>query len=59
MHYTPLENCHVENGILGKDFNLGVIGSFFHAFTPLSRTSIFVNYIPYFIGGFSTNYIIF
>jgi hypothetical protein len=24
----------MKNAILGKDFNLGTIGSFFHAFTP-------------------------
>jgi hypothetical protein len=29
MHYKPIENYHVENVILGKDFNLGTIGSFF------------------------------
>jgi hypothetical protein len=33
MHYKPIENCHEENAILGKDFNLGVTNSFFHAFT--------------------------
>jgi hypothetical protein len=33
MHYEPIENYHVENVVLGNDFNLGVIGIFFHAFT--------------------------
>jgi hypothetical protein len=33
MQSKPIENYHVENAILAKDFNLGVIGSFFHAFT--------------------------
>jgi hypothetical protein len=33
MHYKPIENCHMENVVLGKDLNLGMIGSFFHAFT--------------------------
>ncbi len=33
MQYKPIENYHVENAILGKDFNLGMTGSFFHAFT--------------------------
>jgi hypothetical protein len=32
MHYNPIKDCHVENVILGKDFNLGVTNSFFHAF---------------------------
>jgi len=31
MQYKPIENCHVENPILGKDFNLGATSSFFHA----------------------------
>ncbi len=34
MKYKLIENYHMENAILGKDFNLGVISSFFHAFTP-------------------------
>jgi hypothetical protein len=29
MDCKPIENCHLENAILGKDFNLGAIGSFF------------------------------
>jgi len=33
MQYKPIENYHMENVVLGKDFNLGVIGSFFCAFT--------------------------
>jgi hypothetical protein len=33
MKYKPIENCHIENTVLGKDLNLGVIGSFCHAFT--------------------------
>jgi hypothetical protein len=33
MHYKAIENYHVKNVVLGKDFNLGVIGFFFHAFT--------------------------
>jgi hypothetical protein len=37
MQYKPIENCHVENVVLKKDFNLSVIGSLFHAFT----------YVPY------------
>jgi hypothetical protein len=36
MQYKPIKNCHVENVILGKDFNLGAIDSFFHAFIPSS-----------------------
>jgi hypothetical protein len=31
--YEPVENWHLENVFLGKDFNLGVIGFLFHAFT--------------------------
>jgi hypothetical protein len=34
MQYKPIENCHMENTILGKDFNLGMSSSLFHAFTP-------------------------
>jgi hypothetical protein len=33
MHYKPIENYHVKNTILGKDFNLGMISSFF-MFSP-------------------------
>jgi len=33
MQYKPIKNYHMENVVLGKDFNLGAIGSFFHAFT--------------------------
>jgi hypothetical protein len=32
MQFKPIENYHVENVVLAKDFNLGAIGSFFHAF---------------------------
>jgi hypothetical protein len=31
MQYKPIKNCHVENTIIGKDYNLGATGSFFHA----------------------------
>ncbi len=41
MHYKPIENYHVENVVLGKDFNLGMIGSFFHAFTHPKNVWIF------------------
>jgi len=33
MEYKPIENYHVENAILGKDFNLGATSFLFHAFT--------------------------
>jgi hypothetical protein len=33
MQYKPIKNYHVENVVLRKDFNLGVIGSLFQAFT--------------------------
>jgi hypothetical protein len=29
MEYKPIENCLVENAVLGKEFNLGATGSFF------------------------------
>jgi hypothetical protein len=29
------KNC-VKNVVIKKDFNLGVIGSFFHVFTPFT-----------------------
>jgi len=34
MQYKPIENYHMENIVLGKDFNLGAIGSFFSCFHP-------------------------
>jgi hypothetical protein len=37
MQYTPIKICHVENAVLGHDFNLGVIGFFFHAFTLVNQ----------------------
>jgi len=33
MQYKPIENCEMENAILGKDFNLGAISFLFHIFT--------------------------
>ncbi len=33
MHDKSIENCHVENVVLGKDFNLSMIG-FFFMFSP-------------------------
>jgi hypothetical protein len=35
MEYKPIENYHMENAIIGKDFNLGTTSSFFHAFTQM------------------------
>jgi len=34
IQYKPIKNCHVENAIRKKDFNLGASNSFFHVFTP-------------------------
>jgi hypothetical protein len=34
MRYKPIEKCHMENAILGKDLNLGATSSLFHAFIP-------------------------
>ncbi len=34
MKYKLIENYHVENAVLGKDFNLGAISFFFHTFIP-------------------------
>jgi len=36
MQYKLIENYHVENAVLQKDFNLGATNSFFHAFTQKS-----------------------
>jgi hypothetical protein len=36
MQYKPIEDCHVENAILRKDFNLGTTSSIFHVFTLMS-----------------------
>ncbi len=33
MQYNPIKNYHMENVVLGKDFNLGTTSSFFHVFT--------------------------
>jgi hypothetical protein len=35
MQYKPIENYHVENVVLGKDFNLGLI-SYLFMFSPLA-----------------------
>ncbi len=32
MQYKPIENYHVENAVVGKDFNLGMTSFLFHAF---------------------------
>jgi hypothetical protein len=37
MQYKPIKIFHVENAILGKDFNLGVTSSFFHAFIHMGK----------------------
>ncbi len=34
MQYKPIENHHMENEVIGNDFNLGMIDFLFHAFTP-------------------------
>jgi len=31
MQYKPIENCHMKNLIVRKDFNLDATNSFFHA----------------------------
>jgi hypothetical protein len=31
----PIENCHLENVVLGKDFNFGTTSSFLHDFTHM------------------------
>jgi hypothetical protein len=33
MEYKLIKNFHVEDVVLGKIFNLGMIGSFFHTST--------------------------
>jgi hypothetical protein len=33
MWYKPIENYHMKNVVLGKDFNLSMISYLFHAFT--------------------------
>jgi hypothetical protein len=43
MQYKPIWNYHVENAIFGKDLNLGVIGSIFHAFIHMCIYSSFHN----------------
>jgi hypothetical protein len=37
MQFKSIENYHVKNVILGKDFNLGMISFLFHAFTFISN----------------------
>jgi hypothetical protein len=36
MHYKPIKNFHMENVVLGKDFNLGTIGNFFILSTKIA-----------------------
>jgi hypothetical protein len=40
MQYKLIENCHMENAVLGKDFNLGATSSFFHAFILMSQMDL-------------------
>jgi hypothetical protein len=42
MQYKPIKIYNVENAVLGKDFNLGTSGSFFHAFTLMTTFKIVV-----------------
>jgi hypothetical protein len=42
MQYKPIENYHMENVVLGKNFNLGAIGSF-SMFSPIAQQKL----IPY------------
>jgi hypothetical protein len=34
IKYKLIENYHMENAVLGKDFNLAMISSFFSRFHP-------------------------
>jgi hypothetical protein len=34
MQYKPIKNYHMENEVIGKDFNLSMNDFLFHAFTP-------------------------
>jgi hypothetical protein len=43
MQYKPIENYHMENAVLRKDFNLDAIGSFFHAFTHLHSLNALID----------------
>ncbi len=45
MQYKPIENCHMENAILGKDFNLGTTNSFFHVFNLVVFLKKISNYL--------------
>jgi hypothetical protein len=42
MQYKPIENYHMENAILKKDFNFSPISSFFHAFTHMDYNLGFI-----------------
>jgi hypothetical protein len=33
MQFKPIENCHMKNTIIEKDFKLGMTSFLFHAFT--------------------------
>jgi hypothetical protein len=37
MQYKPIENYHMKNAILGKDFNISVTRSFSHVFILLDK----------------------
>jgi hypothetical protein len=52
MHFNLIENFHMENVVLGKDFSLGMIGSFFHAFILMEEWPFHINL------SYSTNNII-
>ncbi len=43
MQHKPIENCQVENVVFGKDFNLSVIGSFFHVFSLILFTNMLLD----------------
>jgi len=52
MHDKSIENCHVENVVFGKDFNLGMTGSFFPLSPKCDRVS---NVLEFFHDLFENN----
>jgi hypothetical protein len=45
MQCKPIENCHMENTILGKNFNLGTTTSLFHVFSRKGLGSLLGIYL--------------
>jgi hypothetical protein len=57
MQYKPIENCHIENAILGKNFNLAQLVPYFmlslnHKLLTLMPSNLIVPCDSHFIAYF-------